>query len=671
MSRRRVAAFALVALLAVLLEATVFNWPHWASRGWEPVAAPVAVEHDVERRGDTYMVTGGDPTLTLAYAGDLNALDVGFHGAADAGGRPVHGVDVVVGLTDDAHPVHAIDLGVRTVTDRDSTITLFPYGRVGQLRMRIRLPVGTVFRLGTPVANPRIPFTVNRVRALIWLAALAWIGLGGVLRRAWSDTRLAWALMPVFLLAGLALVVGVNRLPLLEDPDAWTSWEASFEYQRMARSLAQGHAWLDIPVPGWLRDMDDPLVTQLRDLAQARAGDTKLPLDYAFDGEHWQMYFGILPCVLLYLPYHMWTGGDLSNSMAGLVESVPLVFAAMFAAHMLRRRFRPDAPVMASNWLGLGLTVMVQPGLYLTFTSGIYVVPILMAVTLILTGWGVWCLAATRPAGAGRLVLVVVGALLVGLVAGCRPQMTLAGLAAPVLLCQGWGGSGRPAWRDAIRDATACLLPAGMAMAPFLWWNRIRFGSPWDFGGMRQVTGPVMNMVTDPVGRAAHSLVVLTVLPPSAIPRFPWLDATDVGQRAAGNIQAYMFSEPVLGGALWYAPVAVFALFAFTRRRMSMPSRVFAVGAWLASGMLIAMDVILAANTSRYMSDFAVLLCCAGAAVLFDSFDDRWLRRLLPGLTVLAVLLGLLSLFMPSRYGGPYAGNPYVYTQLRDLLMIM
>lgn len=122
------------------------------------------------------------------------------------------------------------------------------------------------------------------------------------------------------------------------------------QYDYVARALLDGHAWLDLDVPDALRDAADPydVATRQRLLAD---GVSPVYWDYAFYQGHWYSYFGVVPALLLFLPYRavtsLFVDGGLMMPCGAAVPLLMLGFLVFGCLLVIRviSRIRPNAPV--------------------------------------------------------------------------------------------------------------------------------------------------------------------------------------------------------------------------------------------------------------------------------------------------------------------------------------
>lgn len=182
----------------------------------------------------------------------------------------------------------------------------------GSVCVRIVEPKGSLIPFDAVRANVRVPFALNPLRIGVMVAVLAMVLVWRPGSRLWrmpldttSVRQRAWlgALLAVPVVVTCAVVVWqlVEAAPLSFHTKGTYTYDFD-QYDYVARALLDGHAWLDLDVPDALRDAADPydVATRQRLLAD---GVSPVYWDYAFYQGHWYSYFGVVPALLLFLPY--------------------------------------------------------------------------------------------------------------------------------------------------------------------------------------------------------------------------------------------------------------------------------------------------------------------------------------------------------------------------------
>ena len=422
----------------------------------------------------------------------------------------------------------------------------------GSVCVRSVEPKGSLIPFDAVRANVRVPFALNPLRIGVMVAVLAMVLVWRPGSRLWrmpldttSVRQRAWlgALLAVPVVVTCAVVVWqlVEAAPLSFHTQGTYAYGFD-QYGCVARALLDGHAWLDLDVPDALRDAADPydVATRQRLLAD---GVSPVYWDYAFYQGHWYSYFGVVPALLLFLPYRavtsLFVDGGLMMPCGAAVPLLMLgvlVFGRLLVMRVISR-IRPKAPLAAVSMLCVFM-LLASNGLYLWYRTNFYSVPIAASLFLSVLGLWLWLRAAKRVPVSGDRIREVdgtqslslphlaAGSMCIAANLGCRPQFILVALLAFVIFWPQIQSIFRHASNDSslphmsvwrlMRAPLAALLPALIVIVPLLAYNVVRFGSPLDFGTSYQMTVTDMTSYRQPLSNLALT-GVRRILPVPAV----------------------------------------------------------------------------------------------------------------------------------------------------------
>lgn len=577
----------------------------------------------------------------------------------------------------------------------------------GTVCVRILEPEGSVVPFEAVRANVRVPFSLSPLRIGLMLALLALVlawrpgsGLWRVPLDTSSVRQRAWlgVLLAVPAVATLAVVVWqlVAAAPLSFHADGMYTYDFD-QYDYVARALLDGHTWLDLDTPDALRDAANPydVGTRQRLLDQ---GVGPVYWDYAFYRGHWYSYFGVVPALLLFLPYRAVTslfvdGGLMMPSGAAvpLLMLGFLVFGCLLVIRMVDR-IRPGMPVAAVSMLCVFM-LLASNGVYLWYRTNFYSVPI--AASLFLSALGLWLwLGATKRVPVSTdgengddvvqslsLPRLAAGSVCIAANLGCRPQFIVVALLALVIF---WPQI-REIFRRAIsakrmprcsawcllRVPLAALVPALAVIVPLLAYNAARFGSPFDFGSSYQMTVTDMTNYHQSLANLVLTVVYYLFLPLRFTDAFPFLAVSPA------PLPSWEFTEAMPGGLFAIAPLALAAFAVPFLRRGARGTE--GRGMWkmsvscLALGLLlVVLDSRMAGLGWRYITDFGWLFALAALPALSCVLDIarprlRWLVRAgFLALLLFMIAITLLSLFLPGRDDELLRNNPGLFLDVRS-----
>lgn len=696
LSRHRRAIFAvLAALLAILLiECVAFNLPYWRTRGASTDSA--AYENTVGaglERTDEGLLRVTDPTAAW--------LEVKADGSSDYAR-----IDLVSPQNDSSSTLNTVHIRASvngesvasTSFSPQSPRSLFIYAHgEGTLRVSIEEPKGSIVPIHAVRANVRVPFTVNPLRLAAMVALLVAVACWQPNSKLWRirlnpssrRQRLAFAA----LLAPIALVTLMSCIQQLGDNTALVFHEQGGytydfdQYGHIADALLHGRTWLDLNVPQELASAANPYDPATRSSLLAD-GVSPIYWDYAYQNGHWYSYFGVLPAVLLYMPYQLLTGHMLPTATAVLIL---MAFALLFLALLVIRliaRFAPHTSLAATS-IAVCVMLLGSNASYLLFRRNFYSVPFAASLALSALGLWLWLGAQTtrRPllaaeiwhvSGAPELSLprLGLGALCIAANFGCRPTFCLTALLGialfwPQIRAAARGMfSGRTSWRKALLAPTVVLVCALVPVVPLMAYNVARFGSPLDFGNAYQITVTDMTCFHTPLADALPAIGYYLFLPLHFIARFPWVALSPA------PMPEWVYAEPMVGGLITLCPLLLLA-FALPFLKRNRPPLLLA--ALILAVAIVAFDALNAGLGWRYMADFGWLFSLAAIPVLLRllsplpcdsaptaanstlSLPRRLLRFALVLVLLWSMLITLLSLFTVGRHDNLIGTNPAVF----------
>lgn len=636
---RAVAGVAACLLFALLVEAVVFNFQAVFPGALHPVEASVVqvggatddrsaasaaggadgsvdagASSDAGATGDEPVVPDASRVLFEAFPGgggssgllDVRTVTVAFDAGAvvDSQSGEAAEASADLSLRDEGNANYYYVGSVPA--NGSSTVVVHPAGRLTS--MLVALPAGASPESVSVTFNAPVPFSFSGVRmlAVFCVALLAWSlrPKSALHRRLWDDRAFLVSLAVALIVAGSVFSLAKYESVYAESPEEQ-------QYQELARAFSEGQLALDAQPSADLLALDNPYDTWAR-LAQG----VDVPLDHAFHDGKFYVYFGALPAVVLFLPYHLLTGGDLPTIAAVLVVEAAFAAGAVFLAASVCRRWCARCSQATFSVLAATLLLGSWVGQAYVYPS-MYVLPALSALALAAWGVGLWIRAtAGERIAKGR---AVAGSSLVALIVLCRPQILAVGLVGAVLVWPFVRG-----WRSGTGAAFACALaPFAVAFAIAGAYNAARFGSPFDFGATYNLTTNDMTHRGFDLGRIPIALNAYLLQLPTIVPGWPFLKPIDIG---ASEYLGRTIAEPMFGGILALAPVTALPALLLVRsfRRRLSPGAGALVGACVVGGVLVAaFDGNGAGVLFRYFLDFGFFFALASVLCIVSWTGGR------------------------------------------------
>ena len=257
------------------------------------------------------------------------------------------------------------------------------------------------------------------------------------------------------------------------------------QYEETAEAFLNGHLYLDEEPDPRLAELDDPY-----DFYQRRDAGISYAWDHSYYNGHYYMYFGVVPVILLFLPFRAITGATLLTYHATAIFTVLFVIGLFALLYRLARYFFSDLSLPA--YLLLGVAFSALSVWYVTEAPALYCTAIVAAMCM-----AVWSLFFFVRAVWGddeektAICCAFFGSLFGVLEIGCRPTIAASNLIVLALLVvfilkRGWHKGMLP---RLVIAALPYLVIGGLLML----YNYLRFDNPLEFGQSYQLTAVNMS----------------------------------------------------------------------------------------------------------------------------------------------------------------------------------
>ena len=446
------------------------------------------------------------------------------------------------------------------------------------------------------------------------------------------------------------------------------------QYNHLADALLSGSLRLDLPSSSILDGMENPYDPALRAELNKEA-QQPIYWDYAYYNGSYYCYFGVVPCLLTFLPFKALTGMHLrTDIVVVLFACLTLAAASLLLVELAKKYFKNISLgqyLIGFLLLGLSCGVLEQ-----AFLPRIYPIPILSALFFTYLGLYFWIkaertFAQTNTWNKGYLIF---GSFSIALTLGCRPQFVLACLLAfPIFfdeIKQREFFSLRGIW-----NTLAVIVPFLIVLAPIAWYNQARFGSWTNFGASYNITGGDMTSYTFDAPKIMVQFLEYLFLPFQVIGSFPYISTIN-NSPLLQQLPLLFTNEPFYAGFMFLTPVTLclFGLL-FKKPRRALKER----GGLKLSAVCLALaafDIVVASYVSgtnmRYFADFAWLLLIPTVLVLWSlpvrDGNQGWPNAAIALLSLLGIGLYCWTFLGTDRFGALYSECPTLFNVVKNAI---
>ncbi len=474
------------------------------------------------------------------------------------------------------------------------------------------------------------------------------------------------------------VIIGVMFLEILYlsftviSNGVWLNNETSpaqVEFHKLAVALKEGHFYLNDKPSETLKKLENPYDTNDRKLAFKDAEDEFL-WDYSYYNGKYYVYFGVVPAVLVYLPFSYIIGDyALPNFLYIYVAGIMILIASYFLLKEVVVRYFKNIPTLLFILLWLLFVNGCQLP-YMMHRPDFYSVPIITALLFTLLGLYLW-FSSTRTLKINKTRMIL-GSLCMALVAGCRPQFLVGSFFCFIIFYK-YFEKKKIFTKENIKNIIFFMVPYIIIAIILMYYNYARFGSVLDFGANYNLTTNDMTKRGFVLDRIPLGIFSYLFEPIKLINEFPFMEPTTIQTNYLGNT----ISEPFLGGIISSNLLLIFSLFVFKFKKyfnnkklytISLMSTIFAL-------IVIIMDTEMAGILPRYLADFAWLLLISTILIIlsiYSTIKEEKIKYLFKVLFVISLMITLcysfFLIFVDITYTLCNTG-PYLFYKVYSMFM--
>ena len=504
------------------------------------------------------------------------------------------------------------------------------------------------------ILNEKIPFQFNIIRFITVLGILLFIYAlknAKIFKEEYSKKSLKQEFILLGVLAIFFVILSLINYYSSSEPskDENSFFKFSTNYgmynKDFVDSLKQGKFYLDFKPSEKFLELEDPYDVQER-LKLQKEIDYKW--DTAYYNEKFYVYFGILPALLVFLPYNLITGEYLKVSVATFGFSI-LIFILLkeILLKLLNRYFEKIQFKTVVYYL-----IILLSGSLIFYANGMsrfYEIVIIAGLYFVLQG--IWFILKSLEDNENKHLNIFFGCLCMALSVACRPTDLFASiLILPYLikLFIDYIKQFKNNRLNLIKLILAVAIPYIVIGCALMWYNYVRFENVFDFGSKYQLT--INNMVELESRGASIPMGIFCNLfsIPKFIPDFPFIaHSNDIA-----TFYGYYYIENMIGGLFAIAPIclAIFFIFKFNKKIKNKELKIV-VNSLIIIGIFIAIiSTAMAGSNQRYLIDYAWMLVLAGILIfagfyeLLESVEaKKIIRIILCAIMIYTVIIGICS----------------------------
>lgn len=643
-------------VLAMVIEVFGFNYRCWFTWGNEPYFQDYQLGSGlVAGEGSVYEIADR-PDAYIEYTNINNRVtDIYMDMVCYDKNGEVVPTELILTATDKGHAEYYSlgEVSTHPSAVKSQYVRIHTYGELENLKIEFKYSAAKAVEIGEIILNARVPltFSVGRFITVFLILLMVWFFRPGsqiykwkfVEQRKWKAELIGIVLFLNTLF--FAFVVQLNET-FMNPP-----WVHHEQYAMLAESFAEGRADLMIDPIEALDAMENPYDTALREQVASDA-----PWDIAYYEGKFYVYFGLVPELIFYFPYYLITGEAFPNYIGILICAIATLYGVFYLMSKIIKRWFPQT----SFGMYLLLSLLVANGIgtiQMLVDSRFYCLPIIMALAFTIWGLGFWIGAADnwqseQETGKRQIKtngLLCAGSLCMALVAGCRPQFLVGSFFCIFLFWQLLKGEKKIFSGRNVVKAVFFALPYIAVAAAIMYYNYIRFESPFDFGANYNLTTNDMTSRGFELGRIPDGIFMYFLQLPNITRVFPFVKEAGYNTNYIGQV----IKEPMFGGVL-FTHIFVWAMILIRGMKDKLKEKkllLWTIVSMVFSLVVVVMNTQMAGVLSRYYCDYIWLLFLPAVFVVLQFWESAQEEKKRRWLLIFLLVAFFTQLFMDFFIG--------------------
>ena len=533
------------------------------------------------------------------------------------------------------------------------------YGKTSKILIKINKDSTDTLSINSIKINEHRPLFISKIRLLaIFLVAFVvtlFFGKNNILYFTFENVSKRTKTICLALLIIIQFITSLSVSVINEDI---VNTQSNEQYKGLTNSLINGHTFLDIDVDDKLAKLDNPY-----DVTQRINNNVDYQFDTAYYNGKYYVYFGVAPVILFYLPYKLITGNYIHNYSINAINFFILSIGIIFILYKIISNNYIKTPVIIFSILSI-FAIDTCGSLALLARPVIYTVPVLCALAFSALGICLWLYSIKKDNSINN-ILAFLGSLSIGIAIASRPQFGLFAFFAFVIF-----NNQIKQLSKYIRPFICALIPLFIIGGLLMYYNYIRFGSPFNFGANYNLTFNDMTKRGFKLDRVLDGIFFYLLQPMSFSGLFPYINQVSFETSYVGML----IHEYSYGGLLFINPLTISSLFTIKLKKYIANKKLLisSILCIIFGLTIVVLDTEMAGLVDRYFSDFSIYIIFASLIVclsLAHSKNNELLYKIIFVLAFFAITISFLKLFAKS-YESLSICSPKLYFKVLSLFEI-
>ncbi len=506
------------------------------------------------------------------------------------------------------------DREVNNAIEKSKYMTLNLNGKSEKIKFIFSFTGNQYFHINKITINSNIPLLFNIARCfLIFLIIIFIYFLRS--KSSWYKIKLSDFKYKSLLLI-LLIIFNISAFSIIgyKAIESYNKGELD-TYNILAKSIKEGKFYFKDTNNSEeiLNKMENPYDTFLREKIFKKENRSYLWDKVFFKGKYY-VYYGVVPAVLFYIPYNLIFNYYLSTSFICFLCIIATIIFSSILLYQMVRKFYKNCSIGVFTLLNLLLVYCIGL-IHLMNYPDQYALPIITGLMFSFLGLNLWCSILKS----NKLIKTKMffGSLSLALVAGCRPQLVLCSiLIIPILLSFYKDNKTKFKKQDYVKYLISIAIPYVLIASLLMYYNCVRFGSPFDFGSNYNLTTNDLTARGFKLSRIPLGLAMYLFNPMNFKNIFPYITVTTLNT----NYMGLTNYETTFGGLFFTTIIYAINLF-LPKFKKIINNKVTYFSCWLMvilAFVIVILDTQMGGISTRYISDFIWLFGLSSTLIILS-----------------------------------------------------
>ena len=413
-------------------------------------------------------------------------------------------------------------------------------------------------------------------------------------------------------------------------------------------SIIEGKSYIDLQPPEELKDLENPY-----DPIERK------DIDYAFDTAYYDgkyyVYFGVVPAILMFVPYTLITGQYLTTDIGTFYFVILSMIANVVLIMQIYKRWFKNIPF---NLLLIFIIAGLISGLYIwnTWRMWVYELTIIAGYFFVQLGL-ILILMATKEENKVKIKYLFLSCFSMALAVGCRPTLVLSS----ILLISFLYKILKQAYENKTLKVTiiSIVIPYMLVAIPLMIYNYIRFDSIFEFGAKYQLTVTDVTDLSERYKDIPKGMYQYLLQPPKLEKQYPYMsvdrskEGYTTGYHNGGIVCGILFFNlTIIGCIFWYK---------YYKKVRDPILKGIMITLPIVGIFMCALTVYMGGTVQRYVVDFFWMFSILAMIIWFLMYENAKNEKTKN--IIVITLLVLIGISLLINFLGTFLNSEYNYLE--------